>query len=128
MSDGYGRLGFDTKLHLAHRIGYELAIGPIPDGMRLDHTCHNADKDCPGGSVCMHRKCVNPKHLEPVTHAENIRRGRSYNGRLTHCRRGHEYTEENTIIQKGKYRSCKTCTRMKQREHRAKRREESSTA
>lgn len=124
LSDGYGRVGFEGRLHLAHRIAYELEVGPIPDGLLLDHTCHNADLECPGGPLCMHRKCVNPKHLDPATFADNIRRGRSYNGSLTHCRRGHEYTPENTIIQKGKYRSCKKCTRMKQAEHRAKRRKE----
>ena len=121
---GYGRLGFSGALHLAHRVAYELAVGPIPSELVLDHTCHSNDPDCPGGALCMHRRCCNPAHLEPVVHAENIRRGRSYNGRLTHCRRGHEYTDDNTIIQKGKYRSCKRCTRMKQAEHRAKRRKE----
>lgn len=46
----------------AHRFAYELSVGPIPEGLELDHLCRN-------------RRCVNPAHLEPVTHSENMRRG-----------------------------------------------------
>lgn len=61
-STGYGQVWADGTNHLAHRVVYELLIGPIPEGLQLDHLCRN-------------RRCVNPEHLEPVTGKENIRRG-----------------------------------------------------
>lgn len=66
----------------AHRIAYEIFIGPIPDGLQLDHLCHTYDDHCPGG-ICHHRLCVRPDHLEPVTNDENQRRGKK-------GRRGHK--------------------------------------
>ena len=60
--DGAGRVWFDGKLRLAHRVVYEMVKGPIPDGLQLDHLCAN-------------RLCVNPDHLEPVTNRENKLRG-----------------------------------------------------
>lgn len=62
--DGYGRISLGGKfgpMGLAHRVAYELLVGPIPEGLELDH-------------LCRVRRCVNPEHLEPVTHAENVRR------------------------------------------------------
>ena len=63
-SDGYG-LSYRDGVHepkRAHRYVYEQMVGPIPDGLVLDHLCRN-------------RRCVNPDHLEPVTHQANLRRG-----------------------------------------------------
>lgn len=56
----------------AHRWAYQFWIGPIPAGKQLDHTCH---RECVGGDLCPHRRCVNPDHLEPVTNRENVVRG-----------------------------------------------------
>ena len=59
---GYGRLGIGTRSVAAHRIAFELFVGPIPDGMVIDH-------------LCRVRRCVNPDHLEAVSQRENLLRG-----------------------------------------------------
>lgn len=102
----------------AYRAAYEYAMGPVPVGLDLDHACHSRDMSCPGGSSCLHRRCVNPHHLEPVTRDENLRRGRNpsaTNARKTHCKYGHEFTPENTILltvrrsDGAPRRKCRTC-------------------
>jgi hypothetical protein len=93
--DGYGRFYSEGKSWLAHRVAYELANGPIPAGLTVDHTCNN-------------RACIRYEHLEAVTPAENSRRAAE---RRTHCKNGHEYTESNTYHHRGK-RHCRTCNRL----------------
>jgi hypothetical protein len=89
---GYGQFGIgNRKLVRAHRYAYEQLIGPIPDGLELDH-------------LCGVRHCVNPSHLEPVTHAENMRRSRK-----THCKRGHELAGDNLYFTKRGDRGCRAC-------------------
>jgi very-short-patch-repair endonuclease len=86
-SNGYG-LTIDLDTHSprsVHRLVYELAFGPIPAGLTIDHTCHNGS-GCPGGNACPHRKCVRPDHLEAISHGDNVRRAQATGDR---CRRGH---------------------------------------
>lgn len=101
---GYARLTLPDKTQIfAHRYAYESLVGPIPDGLELDHV-----KD----RGCTNRHCVNPAHLEPVTHKENNRRSESpsaKNARATHCMHGHAFTPENTHITKTGGRSCRAC-------------------
>lgn len=114
-SAGYGHLYVEGRTHLAHRLAYETLVGPVPDGLVLDHLCR------------VHH-CVNPAHLEPVTLAENFRRGvgleRAAAAKLakTHCKHGHEYTPENTRLNWKGARVCRECARIACRKHDAKRR------
>lgn len=107
---GYGslsqRYGGKVVTHRAHRLSYELLVGPIPDGMELDHLCRVRD-------------CVRPDHLEPVSHAENVRRGlapdalRRRRAETTHCPQGHPYAGDNLHIYTDKrdyeHRVCRAC-------------------
>lgn len=73
---GYARFRVDGVLYSAHRWGYEQFVGPVPDGLDLDHLCHTRNlAACIASGHCLHKRCVNPAHLEPVTHLENLHRG-----------------------------------------------------
>lgn len=113
---GYGVLWTGEKNVKAHRVAYELLRGPLA-GQPLDHACHTADLSCPGGRSCRHRRCVNPQHLRPMSLIENVMLGQSapaVNARKTHCKRGHEFTPENTLRSAGE-RICRTCKRERER-------------
>jgi hypothetical protein len=73
---GYGVVMVDGKRLGVHRVMYEMFVGPIPDGLELDHLCHTRDLGCLGGKTCLHRRCASPAHLEPVTTRENVLRGK----------------------------------------------------
>jgi hypothetical protein len=105
--DGYGAFYIDGANRLAHRVAYEHFIGPIPDGLELDHLCHTRSSGCAGGKTDLHRRCVNAiRDLEPVTGIENIRRGAAL---ITHCPQNHEYTPENTYWAPNGGRECREC-------------------
>jgi hypothetical protein len=131
--DGYGQFGLRYGLFLAHHVAYEFMIGPIPEELEIDHTCHSeavAAGTCEGGSTCPHRRCTNPAHMEVVTHSENVRRGALAvgNARKTHCVAGHPYDEANTYVRPDGGRHCKTCHRENERKNRPQRRNRQSMA
>lgn len=109
--NGYGMLhNIESRKTLyAHRFVYENLVGHIPDGLELDHLCRN-------------RSCINPDHLEPVTRAENVRRGLA--GEITaarqraktSCPQGHPYDAENTYIWRNR-RDCRICRREARRKY-----------
>lgn len=108
--EGYGQMSVPSlrRPFMAHRIAYELLIGPIPMGLHLDHLCRN-----PG--------CVNPAHLEPVTCKENVLHGvglTAKNARKTHCAKGHSLAEGLFYTRKDKtQRYCKICAGNAQRRY-----------
>jgi hypothetical protein len=103
---GYGQFDLNGKPVYAHRLSYQLLLGPILAGRELDHLCRNS-------------KCVNPNHLEVVTSKENTLRGvgiSAQNARKTHCVHGHLFDDLNTCIRKGTHegaRSCRICNRIR---------------
>lgn len=103
--DGYGRIKVDGQTRMAHRVAYEMFVGPIPEGLHLDHLCRN-------------RKCINPHHLDPVSSLVNTRRGAGH-GSETHCPQGHEYSGANLRISTDrfgyKHRHCRTCHHQQRR-------------
>lgn len=108
--DGYGKyssriLRARHRTNRAHVLAWLHMRGDLPDGLVLDH-------------LCKRRSCVNPYHLDPVTHAVNNSRGSSWsavNARKTHCKHGHEFNKVNTRVHKGK-RYCRVCQRIRAKE------------
>ena len=97
--NGYGQIGAGGKTLRAHRVAYEMLVGPIPEGLQLDHLCR----------VTL---CVNPNHLEPVTNRENVLRGESplaKKARQTECLRGHPLSGANLYTYPNGNRRCKIC-------------------
>ena len=115
---GYGQFQVGSRRDktrrkvLAHRWLYEQTAGPVPGGLELDHLCRNRD-------------CVNPGHLQPVTHLENVRRGNSGSNMRdrTECLKGHKFDPENTGRTSAGHRFCKICRRRSWAEYRNRRKQ-----
>lgn len=113
--NGYARISVGGLRMYAHRASYEAFVGPIPNGLEIDH-------------LCRVRHCANPEHLEPVTREMNVRRGisaevnRQRHAARTHCKRGHPFDEDNTK-RKPRGRSCRACSRDWMRAARARRKQ-----
>lgn len=105
---GYGQFWYDGRNVRVHRFAYEFLVGPIPDGLVIDH-------------LCRVRHCVNPAHMEVVTHAENLRRQVPCIEKpwlvKTHCKRGHELAGENVYITPRGTRHCRPCQRTRNRDY-----------
>lgn len=112
-SKGYGGFNAYGQFTLTHRFAYEALVGPIPDGLEVDHLCRNS-------------LCANPDHLEPVTPQENKRRAMEARRLVlsTTCGRGHLLEGANVRIDKRGVRICKACKLMRQRRDTARARAE----
>lgn len=114
LPEGYGTITHNGKRTYVHRVVWELANGPIPEGFVTDHLCRNTS-------------CVNLEHIEMVTQKVNALRGdgpTARHARKTHCIRGHPFDDKNTIIVKTKYgtgRQCRICVNARNRARYAKR-------
>ena len=93
---GYGGINIRRKTYLVHVVSFLFYRGPIPAGLELDHLCHV-------------NRCFNPNHLEPVTHTENILRGRNPNLEKETCLRGHPYHYRFRASTGRLRRDCQTC-------------------
>lgn len=97
-SMGYGLKRSKGRLYKAHRLAYLTQVGGIPKGLELDHLCSN-------------RACIEVSHLEPVTHAENVRRGQaSVRYKPIECPKGHIYTQDTSYFKATGHRVCKPCS------------------
>ena len=101
---GYGRFRAEhRRMTRAHQFAYELMEGLIPEGYEPDHLCRNP-------------RCVNPAHIEIVTHEVNMFRSRGFH-RKTHCQRGHLFDQVNTVVDRLGKRRCRTCARLRRNKH-----------
>lgn len=104
-SQGYGRFWCVDRMVFAHRFAYELLVAPIPTGLVLDH-------------LCRVKSCVNPAHLEPVTIAENVRRGFALIPRRMTCKQGHEVDGDNIKLRSNGQPRCRICANASSRDYR----------
>lgn len=108
---GYGCFYWKGRQVYAHRFSYEVFVGPIPEGLVIDHLCQN-------------KWCINPWHLEAVTYRANLMRADTVTRRNAHkveCDSGHPYTEANTYYYANGSRRCRQCGTEQARERRRRR-------
>jgi hypothetical protein len=117
--EGYGRITWSDlngkkTWHLTHRVMHESVNGPIPEGMQIDHICHDPDECSPAiAKDCPHRACCNPEHLRAVSTRENLLRGGTVSAArraVEECPKGHAFDASNTLVSTQGQRSCKACT------------------
>jgi hypothetical protein len=105
--EGYGHFRLYPFTEQAHRVAYWAFIGPIPDGLEIDH-------------LCRQRACINWRHLEAVTKYQNMIRGEGLCARYARrvaCKHGHPYTPESVYLYRGA-RLCRICMRARDRARR----------
>lgn len=107
---GYADFTVQCRVFKAHRWSYEHFVGPIPEGMTLDHDCHT-NSDCDLGNACPHRRCVNPAHLKPMGRNANSLQSPNHLKYRTHCPQGHPYEGENLYFTRTGGRGCWICRR-----------------
>ena len=121
-ASGYVRIWDGERSVAIHRFAYELWVGPIPDGMTIDHLCHDPASCSPG--PCQHRACMNPEHLAVVPMRENVLRGggpSARNANASACVHGHPLDGSNLFITPKGWRMCRECARRRGRESERKR-------
>lgn len=115
--NGYGQIGWHQggfpRRELTHRAAYLATYGAIPDGLQIDHRCHDPEQ-CkpPRAAECPHRRCCNPDHLKPATARENVLRGGGFaaeNAVKDRCPSGHRYDDANTYVAPNGWRQCRAC-------------------
>lgn len=95
--NGYAQIGINGDKIVVHNLVYELLIGKMDDGLEPDH-------------ICLIKRCVNPEHIEPVTHSENVKRAQSLLPKKTHCPSGHEYVGDNLYVNPNtEFKHCRKC-------------------
>jgi hypothetical protein len=101
-SNGYSFISWEGRNIRGHQLAYQQLVGPVPEGLQLDHLCER-------------KACVNPNHLEPVTQIVNILRSATsvpgMNARKSHCKYGHPFSQENTYRTSRGHRQCRSCRR-----------------
>lgn len=105
---GYGQAYIGSQKFATHRLMYQLVVGPIPDGLVIDHLCRN-------------RRCLNPRHLEPVTNHENILRGDLLtDNRILCLRRRHVLSSVGVYVDSEGSKRCRECRLESKRRYRQK--------
>lgn len=113
--NGYGQDRLNGKPMRAHKVAWIEAYGEVPDGMVIDHKCHNeAAKrgECSGGLTCAHRACINVEHLQLTTQSQNVLNGMHSIDVKASCPKGHSYKDSaNIMIRANGKRECAECNR-----------------